>query len=81
MEHRIEDLRGNMCHCRSCGEYFNSTGAFDKHRVGTYQPRARRCLDVDEMIGAGMSLNSRGLWITSEMPILARWEGQKTADL
>ena len=46
-------LRGDRCRCRACGEYVNSTSAFDRHRVGAYDLTApkhgRRCLTPDEM--------------------------------
>ncbi len=61
---------GDRCRCPMCGEYFNSTRAFDRHRTGTYQPLERRCLTTAEMEVRGMSRNVRGFWITSPMAIL-----------
>jgi hypothetical protein len=60
-------LRGDHCQCPTCGEYFNSTAAFDKHRTGPYSDRnvawaARRCLSRDEMRGKGMQLSATGWW-------------------
>lgn len=53
----------NKCCCSVCGEYFNSTHAFDKHRVG--KPTIdRRCLTVEEMRGLGFSVSATGHWIT-----------------
>jgi hypothetical protein len=62
--------------CRGCGEAFGSVGLFDGHRVGRHAytfaegmdmrppvEDGRRCLDVDEMGGAGWRLNGRGRWI------------------
>ena len=63
-------LSGDRCRCPTCGEYFNSTRAFDRHRTGTYQPLERRCLTTAEMEVRGMSRNVRGFWITSPMAIL-----------
>ena len=61
-------LRGDRCRCATCGEYFNSTFAFDRHRVGGYQtatkPSTRRCLTVAEMAAKGMSVNPAGFWVT-----------------
>jgi hypothetical protein len=61
-------LRGDRCLCRTCGEYFNSTAAFDKHRVGPYDLKAphygRRCRTPDEMRAAGMAPNPDGWWTT-----------------
>lgn len=50
------------CRCSACGEYFNSTFAFDAHRYG--KPDARRCRSVEEMRKYGMSQNAKSLWIT-----------------
>ena len=57
----------SRCQCsgfpyKGCGEYFNSTYAFDLHRIGM----DRRCLSADEMLAAGMSKNSDGCWIGSK---------------
>ena len=69
-------LRGDRNQCPACGEYFNSTYAFDKHRVGPFgamivksgarvsTPADRRCLGAREMLESGMSRNSAGFWIT-----------------
>jgi len=71
-------LRGDRCQCTVCGELFNSTHAFDKHRTGTYSPLARRCLTVAEMTARGMSRNAAAFWIVSAMPIL-RFGTRETA--
>lgn len=56
----------DKCKCSVCGEYFNSTYAFDSHRTGPFGEkwRERRCLTVAEMTEKGFSLNSTGHWIT-----------------
>jgi hypothetical protein len=61
---RTLTLRGDHGQCAACREYFNSTHAFDKHRVGRYTPMERRCLNPDEMRAKGMSLSSAGFWIS-----------------
>jgi hypothetical protein len=63
-------LRGDHCKCPTCGEYFNSTRAFDKHRTGEYG--ARRCLSPDDMRVRGMVVSATGWWLTmaSTRPIL-----------
>jgi hypothetical protein len=61
--------------CRSCGCDFASVSAFDRHRVGVHEytyseglklepPRedGRRCMDADELAGAGMERDPRGRW-------------------
>ena len=60
------NLRGDHCQCAACGEYFNSTYAFDKHRVGpfTHDLRTRRCLTPDEMRVKGMAQKPEGWWIS-----------------
>ena len=70
-------LSGDRCQCTACGEYFNSTYAFDKHRKGDY--KARFCLSVDEMIAKGFGKNPKGFWTSSIMPI-ALSAKLKTAD-
>lgn len=50
--------------CASCGEYFNSVGAFDKHRTGHFGVD-RRCRTEDEMLAAGMCKNAAGYWVTA----------------
>ena len=60
-------LTGNRCQCPTCGEFFNGTQPFDKHRVGQYaQPgerhNTRRCLTVPEMEAAGFQRNAAGFW-------------------
>jgi len=60
-------LRGDHCVCNACGEYFNSTRAFDAHRTG--RPGvARRCRTEFEMRRRGMSRNHGGWWITAARP-------------
>ena len=67
-------LRGDHCQCsgppyKGCGEYFNSTAAFDRHRVGPFMPPGlRRCLTVPEMLAKGMVRNSKGFWVSEPMP-------------
>jgi hypothetical protein len=59
-------LKGDRNQCTSCKHYFNSIGAFEKHRTGAMNNR--RCLTEDEMINKGMSVNSAGFWIGTKMP-------------
>lgn len=56
-------LTGDRNRCPTCGEFFNSTSAFDKHRVGEYDI-ARRCMTVAEMGTAGMVKNAEDFWLT-----------------
>jgi hypothetical protein len=62
-------LTGDRCRCSGppyggCGEYFNSTKAFDRHRTGAYALAQRRCLSPDEMRAKGMAKNAAGFWVT-----------------
>lgn len=57
-------LRGDRNQCPSCSQYFNSTGAFEKHRTGNFHHR--RCLTVQEMTDKGMILRDDGFWIGSK---------------
>jgi len=45
----------------ACSLYFNSTSAFDRHRIGPMH--GRRCLTVDEMLAKGMERNAAGFWM------------------
>jgi hypothetical protein len=76
--------------CTACGEVFRSVAAFDKHRVGTYEPMRRRCLTTDEMIDKGFDIDKFDHWVTSLMDPIAmqrrvakreedEQEGQQTA--
>ena len=58
-------LSGNRCQCAACGEYFNSTSVFDRHRRGDYGNPAspRRCLRPEEMEARGFSKNTKGFWV------------------
>ena len=60
-------LNGNRNQCPTCNQYFNSNGAFDKHRTGRHGVD-RRCMTVDEMIAEGMILGEDGFWRGSSMP-------------
>jgi hypothetical protein len=62
-ETRFPKLRGDRCRCSTCGELFNSTLAFDKHRVGQYGS-SRRCLYALGMTARGMSKLDDGFWVT-----------------
>lgn len=62
----MKQLRGDRNQCPGCNRYFNSTGAFQKHRTGEYG-KDRRCMTEEEMIAKGMSINSDGFWIGSKM--------------
>jgi hypothetical protein len=57
-------LTGDHNQCRGCGEFFNSTAAFDRHRTGEYE-KDRRCRTTHEMIERGMAQNRDGFWVTS----------------
>lgn len=56
----------SRCQCGACDRFFNSLGAFDKHRTGDFSPAsARRCLDEAEMLERGMAKNADGFWVTA----------------
>jgi hypothetical protein len=63
-EGSMRALRGHHCRCSACHLEFNSTAAFDKHRIGKHP--GRRCRTIPEMRRAGMILSSTGWWITSK---------------
>ena len=59
-------LTGDRNQCQGCKAYFNSTKAFDKHRVGKHGAD-RRCLSETEMARVGMVLRNDGYWRATEM--------------
>lgn len=61
--HPVVVLRGDHNQCPTCAEFFNSTAAFDRHRVGAFRADARRCLTPSEMEAKGMARNASGFWI------------------
>lgn len=66
----VATLRGDRNQCGSCGELFNSSHAFEKHRAGEHGHN-RRCMTRDEMVSRGMVLGSDGFWRGSAMPAQA----------
>ena len=57
-----------QCTAPNCNELFNSTTAFDGHRVGAFETLTsrsqRRCLTPSEMEDKGWLRNAGGFWIT-----------------
>lgn len=62
-----KSLRGDRNQCAACGEYFNSSSAFDKHRIGEFG-RDRGCASWFGMAHIGMHLGTDGFWRGSKMP-------------
>ncbi len=60
--------RSDRCQCRACREFFNSTYAFDRHRVGQYGID-RRCPTIAEILSKGMAKNASGFWVAQPMPL------------
>jgi len=54
-------LRGDRNQCAACGNHFNSTAAFDKHRVGEFG-KDRGCMGWFEMAHIGMHYGADGFW-------------------
>lgn len=75
--HPKRELKGDHNQCPSCGEFFNSVYAFEKHRkpsswfIGidpiTVKTLGypRRCLTPEEMLSEGMEKNIKDCWIGS----------------
>jgi hypothetical protein len=72
-------LSGDRSLCRACGEHFNSTYAFDKHRTGDLT--MRRCRRTAEMIELGMSKNAKGLWVSKKHSDSSKRRVQSSRDL
>ena len=61
-------LTGDRNQCPGCGQYFNSSFAFDKHRTGDHANNGRHCLDAENMEKKGMVLGDDGFWRGRSMP-------------
>jgi hypothetical protein len=61
-------LGGDRNQCAGCGEYFNSSFAFAKHRIGEFG-KDRRCMTVEEMQDKKMVKNSADFWVTAANPM------------
>lgn len=59
-------LKNAINQCPSCNLFFNSNGAFSKHRTGRYGVD-RRCRTEEEMSEIGMVLNYLDLWCAEAM--------------
>jgi hypothetical protein len=66
----VPKLTNSRCRC-SCGQFFNSVSAFDRHRVGDWRDRGiqRYCLTVLEMLAKGWTLNAAGFWVRAKRPV------------
>ena len=58
----------DRCRCPSCGLYFNSTFAFDRHRKGRIGTSERRCMAADELTASGWCRTETGHWISARRP-------------
>jgi len=61
-------LRGDRNQCAACEEYFNSTHAFTKHRVGSFEPDTRRCLTAAEMEAMKFGKTKDDFWLCPVSP-------------
>jgi hypothetical protein len=71
-------LSGDRNQCPTCGEYFNSTFAFDKHRQGKHGID-RHCLKIEQMLAIGMDKNAHGFWISAKNPQQEGYTAQEGA--
>ena len=56
-------LSGNRNQCAACEEYFNSNHAFDRHRIGSFEPDTRRCLTAAEMEAMKFGKTKDDFWL------------------
>ena len=63
-------VNGDRNQCAGCGELFNSTAAFDKHRTGEFG-KNRRCMTVHEMLSKKMAKNAANYWVTALNPMFS----------
>jgi hypothetical protein len=83
-------LRGDRNECPTCGALFDTSEAFDAHRVGNFatrsKPNTRRCLSATEMHYAGFRQNRDGFLLTEvehkyrPAILKARMDSQSTGD-
>ena len=52
----------DKCQCPTCKLYFNSTHAFDKHRIGKLPHKS--CLPIAVMQSCGWTQGPKGHWRT-----------------
>lgn len=64
-------VSGDRNQCAGCGKPFNSSAAFDKHRIGDFG-KDRRCATEDEMTAKGMAIATSGYWVTALNPMFAQ---------
>jgi hypothetical protein len=61
-------LRDDRNECPTCGALFESSDAFDAHRIGNFatpsKPNTRRCLTAQEMHDAGFRPNRAGFLLS-----------------
>lgn len=50
------------CECTACGRLFGSLSAFDRHRVGKYADRSRRCMSAEEMVLSHLTADARNVY-------------------
>ncbi|MGF6903926.1 hypothetical protein [Paraburkholderia sp. GAS348] len=74
-------LSGDRNRCGGCGEYFNSSYSFDRHRTGDFG-KDRRCMTAEEMTARGMVKNKDEFWITATMDsdVIAERRADSLAD-
>lgn len=69
-------LRGDRNQCAGCGQCFNSSHAFDKHRTGEHGVN-RHCMSAEQMQAKGMVLRDDGFWRGSAMPEAVRHQTEE----
>ena len=63
-------MRTAVCECSGCGLKFSGVASFDRHRVGRYEKKQRRCLAEREMITQDF-IQLKGQWKKQvEVPVL-----------
>ena len=69
IKHR-SGLSGDRNQCPTCGDFFASTYAFDKHRYGKFggNGKHRKCLTAVEMTEQGFARNEWYYWVSQKNP-------------
>jgi hypothetical protein len=64
-------MKAARTECTVCGEIFAGTPTFDRHRVGSFPRKTRRCLSQQEIQAIGGVKDERGWWTIPPQKVTA----------
>ena len=68
----------SRCQCPNCGEFFSTTGNFDKHRKGT--PGVDRVCVDPESVGLRIKETKAGTFWAMPGPVNHKWRSDDKSD-